>query len=241
MKVLVVDEERWSIRKLERILRNIDSSIRIVGAVPTLVSSAEWLNRHEAPDLILVNKELMSQPSSKASVSKINTTVTFSIRSDHYTFQAYRFNNLPGFFKKPVSPKEETVSLSVLNGKQGIQIAGSRTKDHRRRFLVKQGQKFASIETSDIAYFFSDGRFIFFKTFDEQKYLVEYTLEELEEMLSPHDFFRINRSLLLSFKCVEQIHPYFGNRMKLYLNPSFEKDVIVSREKVNDFKTWLGQ
>jgi two-component system response regulator LytT len=112
---------------------------------------------------------------------------------------------------------------------------------HRTRFLVRQGQKFASIETGVIAYFFSEGRFIFFKTFDAQKYLVEYTLEELESMLDPQGFFRINRSLLIAFKSVEQIHPYFGNRLKLFLDPAMEKDIIVSREKVNDFKLWLGQ
>ena len=111
----------------------------------------------------------------------------------------------------------------------------------RNRFLVKQGQRFASVETHDIAYFFSDGRFIFFKTFDNQKYLVEYTLEELETMLDPEFFFRINRSLLIAFKSVAQIHPYFGNRLKLFLHPPMEKEIIVSREKVNDFKAWLGE
>ncbi len=111
----------------------------------------------------------------------------------------------------------------------------------RTRFLVRQGQKFASVETDEIAYFFSEGRFIFFKTFDNQKYLVEYTLEELEEMLNPQNFFRINRSLVVSFKGVSQIHPYFGNRLKLFLEPSAEKDIIVSREKVHEFKNWLGQ
>lgn len=112
---------------------------------------------------------------------------------------------------------------------------------YRTRFLVKQGQKFAAIEAADIAYFFSEGRFIFFKTFDNQKYLVEYTLEELESMLDPATFFRINRSLLISFRSVDQIHPYFGNRLKLFLHPAMEKDILVSREKVNDFKQWLGQ
>ena len=112
---------------------------------------------------------------------------------------------------------------------------------YRNRFLVKHGQRFASIETSDIAYFFSDGRFIFFKTYDNQKYLVEYTLEELEAMLNPEFFFRINRSLLIAFKSVAQIHPYFGNRLKLFLEPVMEKEIIVSREKVPDFKMWLGE
>jgi DNA-binding LytR/AlgR family response regulator len=70
---------------------------------------------------------------------------------------------------------------------------------------------------------------------------VEYTLEELEAMLDPQFFFRINRSLLIAFKSVAQIHPYFGNRLKLVLEPAMEKDIIVSREKVGDFKTWLGE
>lgn len=180
MKVLVVAEENQVVLKLEKALKNIDNSIRIIGAVPAVVKSSEWLQQHGGPDLILI------------------------------TSQA-----------KPTIDKPAN-SL-------------------RTRFLVRQGQKFASVETRDIAYFFSEGRFIFFKTFDNQKYLVEYTLEELEEMLSTKDFFRINRSLVVAFKGVSQIHPYFGNRLKLFLEPSMEKDIIVSREKVQEFKEWLGQ
>src|SRR6185436_12774913 len=116
-----------------------------------------------------------------------------------------------------------------------------KVSSYRNRFLVKQGQKFASIETFDIAYFFSEGRFIFFRTNDNQKFLVEYTLEELEAMLNPENFFRINRSLIISFNSVDQIHAYFGNRLKLFLEPAMEKDIIVSREKVNEFKVWLGE
>ncbi len=180
MKVLVVAEENQVVLKLEKALKNIDNSIRIIGAVPTMVKSGEWLEQHGKPDLILITSQL------------------------------------------PVAADKPALSF-------------------RTRFLVKQGQKFASIETTAVAYFFSEGRFIFFKTFDNQKYLVEYTLEELEEMLNPKDFFRINRSLVVSFKGVSQIHPYFGNRLKLFLEPAMEKDIIVSREKVHEFKNWLGQ
>jgi DNA-binding LytR/AlgR family response regulator len=180
MKVLVVAEENQVILKLEKALKNIDNSIRIIGTVPAIFDSAEWLAQHGAPDVILITTP-----------EKPNTA----------------------------SPR----------------------KEFRSRFLVRQGQKFASVETNGIAYFFSEGRFIFFKTFDNQKYLVEYTLEELEEMLNPQNFFRINRSLVVSFKGVGQIHPYFGNRLKLFLEPSAEKDIIVSREKVHEFKNWLGQ
>ena len=180
MKVLVVAEENQVVMKLEKALKNIDNSIRIIGTVPAVFNSAEWLAEHGAPDVIL--------------------------------------------FTTPDRPAVE-LPRSVF----------------RTRFLVRQGQKFASVETDGIAYFFSEGRFIFFKTFDNQKYLVEYTLEELEEMLNPQYFFRINRSLVVAFKGVGQIHPYFGNRLKLFLEPSMEKDIIVSREKVQEFKMWLGQ
>jgi two-component system, LytTR family, response regulator LytT len=180
MKVLVVAEENQVVLKLEKALKDIDNSIRIIGTVPAVFDSAEWWAQNGSPDVILIT-----------------------------------------------TPGRAPVELP-------------RT-DFRTRFLVRQGQKFASVETGDIAYFFSEGRFIFFKTFDNQKYLVEYTLEELEEMLNPQNFFRINRSLVVSFKGVSQIHPYFGNRLKLFLEPSAEKDVIVSREKVHEFKNWLGQ
>jgi DNA-binding LytR/AlgR family response regulator len=180
MKVLVVAEENQVVLKLEKALKNIDQSIRIIGAVPAVFNSVNWYTQNGSPDVILI-----TTPDRPAPVA------------------------LPS--------------------------------NYRTRFLVRQGQKFASVETGEIAYFFSEGRFIFFKTFDNQKYLVEYTLEELEEMLNPRDFFRINRSLVISFKGVSQIHPYFGNRLKLYLEPSAEKDIIVSREKVHEFKNWLGQ
>jgi len=180
MKVLVVAEKDQVVLKLEKALKDIDNSIRIISAVPAVVKSGEWLEQHGRPDLILI--------ASQEAQATVKPDTSF-----------------------------------------------------RTRFLVKQGQKFASIETNEIAYFFSEGRFIFFKTFDNQKYLVEYTLEELEAMLDPKYFFRINRSLVVSFKGVNQIHPYFGNRLKLFLEPVMEKDIIVSREKVHEFKNWLGQ
>ena len=114
-------------------------------------------------------------------------------------------------------------------------------KEFRKRFLVKHGQKLVSIETDDIAYFFSDGRLNFFKTNDNRKFVVDYTMDELSEMLDPDKYFRISRSYYISVNSVDQIHDYFGNRLLLHLKPASEKEAIVSREKVSDFKDWLGK
>jgi len=245
MKVLVVEGEKRVVRILERALKRIDHSIRIIGTIPSFFASAQWLQQHGIPDIILVSEEAVKeQQLLNLPDSKVNATVIFTVQSDQFTFHAFRIAHLEHLLQEtPAGRHAEELYAPVLTAPVEVSSppVTSTTVTYRTRFLVRQGQKFASIETEAIAYFFSEGRFIFFKTFDGQKYLVEYTLEELEAMIDPQDFFRINRSLLIAFKSVEQIHPYFGNRLKLFLDPPMEKDIIVSREKVNDFKTWLGQ
>ena len=107
--------------------------------------------------------------------------------------------------------------------------------------MVKHAQKLVSIEVDEIAYFFSDGRLNFFKTYDNKKFVVDYTMDELEDMLDPDKYFRISRSFYISVNSVDQIHDYFGNRLMLHLKPAVDKESIVSREKVTDFKKWMGK
>lgn len=247
MKVLVVEGEKQVISKLEKALKSVDDSIHIIGADPTFFSSAQWMQQYGIPDLILMNRN-EADPATSLQLNNdvIKATVTFYLSSDRYTFQAFRITTLgklmPPVFRESAANHTglQMQELAFIPGPPERNL-GEKERIYKQRFLVKQGQKYAAVETMDIAYFFSEGRFIFFKTFDNYKYLVEYNLEELEELLNPMDFFRINRSLLVAFKSVAQIHPYFGNRLKLYLEPGMEKEIIVSREKVSGFKTWLGQ
>jgi DNA-binding LytR/AlgR family response regulator len=252
MKVLVVEGEKRVVRLLERALKKIDHSIHIIGTIPAIFASAHWLEQHGIPDIILMSERAVKEHQiADLSSGKINATVIFTVQSDQFTFYAFRISHLehllPAAFMNRVQEEAYTTTLQLpeqaIEATAAVATTATSTLQTawRTRFLVRQGQKFASIETTTIAYFFSEGRFIFFKTFDSQKYLVEYTLEELESMLDPQLFFRINRSLLIAFKSVEQIHPYFGNRLKLFLDPSMEKEILVSREKVNEFKRWLGQ
>lgn len=249
MKVLVVGEDKRIIRKLDRVLKGMNDTLRIIGTVPSMFTSAGWLQQHGIPDIILVSSDVIQkQELVPQLLPDVQATIIFTVQSDQFTFQAFRLQDLEHLLPEPLTQRADEAEKGEIIGEEteltnGLLTVAPPVKKarYRNRFLVKQGQKFASVETPLIACFFSEGRFIFFKTFDNQKYLVEYTLEELESMLNPHDFFRINRSLLISFKSVSQIHPYFGNRLKLYLDPPMEKEIIVSREKVNDFKLWLGQ
>jgi len=245
MKVLVVEGDKRVVRILERALKRIDHSIRIIGTIPAIFSSAHWLKQHGIPDIILMSEDAVKEHQIiDLSNGKVNATVIFTVQSDQFTFYAFRLAHLEHLLPAAFMERfQDEIDHDVATAPVQVAPPANRViqTTWRTRFLVKQGQKFASVETATIAYFFSEGRFIFFKTIDGQKYLVEYTLEELESMLDPQQFFRINRSLLISFKSVDQIHPYFGNRLKLFLEPAMEKDILVSREKVNEFKKWLGQ
>jgi DNA-binding LytR/AlgR family response regulator len=112
---------------------------------------------------------------------------------------------------------------------------------YRQRFLVRQGQKLQSISIENIYYFYSEDRFIFFRTRENQKFLVDYRIEELEKMLDPATFFRVNRSFLISIHAIDQVYPYYGNRLKLQVPLSTPKEIIVSRDRVSDFRAWMGE
>jgi DNA-binding LytR/AlgR family response regulator len=97
------------------------------------------------------------------------------------------------------------------------------------------------VEVEDIAYFYSDGRLNFFKTKDNKKFVVDYTMDELEDMLDPERYFRISRSFYVSVTSIDKIDDYFGNRLILSLLPEVDKEALVSREKVTEFKKWMGK
>lgn len=107
--------------------------------------------------------------------------------------------------------------------------------------LVKQGQKLLSVEIHDIAYFYADGRLSYFVGWDKQKFVLDYTLEELEQMLDPQQFYRANRGFIIHVKAVGQIHNYFNGKLKLDLKPVIDKEVLISREKATEFKEWMGK
>ncbi|MFK7750048.1 MAG: LytR/AlgR family response regulator transcription factor [Kordia sp.] len=112
-------------------------------------------------------------------------------------------------------------------------------KEYKRRFMVKIGNQFKTYKVEDIAYFMADEGVIFLHTNSGQKCPVEYTIDQLEEILDPIHFFRINRKYLVSVNAVQEIHSYFNSRLLLKLNPSQEEQIIVSRERTTNFKKWL--
>ncbi len=259
MKILIVEDEDLAVKKLKKTLASVDDSAEVVGETESIKSTVAWLESNAAPDLILMDIELADGQSFEIfNHTEVKSPVIFITSYDEYALKAFKVNSVD-YLLKPVQKEDlqaaldkyremkklyapekdaSAISLDVLV-KELQQKLGS--KEYRKRFLVKHGQKLVSVEVDDIAYFFSDGRLNFFKTFDNKKYVVDYTMDELNSMLNPERYFRISRSFYISVDSVAQIHDYFGNRLMLQLKPETEKEAIVSREKVSEFKTWLGK
>lgn len=237
MNVLMIEQEEKIAQKIKELLSGIDESIHVVAVKDDMLAAAEWLDSNQVPDIILANKEVMAELEKKVN-RDIKATVTLSTTTEAYDFHAFRYKTIRTILKDINRMGESDKAFNQKNIALGKTItAGS----YKERFLVKQGQKLLSTSIDQIAYFFSEGRFIFFKTFDNQKFLLEYRIEQLEKLLPPDRFFRVNRTFVISLPTVKEIHAYFGNRLKLYLSPAADKEVIVSRKRVNDFKDWLGK
>jgi len=237
MNVLVIEHEKVVAQKVKDLLYGIDESIRVVGVTDDMFAAAEWLSRNQIPDIILANKGMMAEVEKRGN-RDIKATVIFSTSTEEYRFHAFRYKSIRHILNE-VNGTDEGVLNNGLDYRELSKA--SAPGSFKERFLVKQGQKLLSIPVEQVAYFFSEERFIFLKTFDNQKFLLEYRIEQLEQLLSPDRFFRVNRSFIISLTTVKEIHAYFGNRLKLYLSPSAGKEVIVSRKRVSDFKEWLGK
>jgi len=259
MKIFIVEDEELAVKKLRKTLQQVDETAEVVGEADSIKSAVEWLENNPDPDLILMDIELADGQSFEIfNLTQVKSPVIFITSYDEYALKAFKVNSVD-YLLKPVQKEDlETAMGKYKDMKKLYATAPQQSaldfdglvkelqqklqlKEYRKRFLVKHAQKLVSVEVDEVAYFFSDGRLNFFKTYDNRKFVVDYTMDELEEMLDPDKWFRISRSFFVSVNSVEQIHDYFGNRLMLYLKPPTDKEALVSREKVTDFKKWLGK
>lgn len=271
MQVFIVEDEPLAVKKLVRLLEEVAFDVKVMGTAGSIRAAVEWLEANPAPDLIFLDIELSDGQSFEIfQRTRVKSPVIFVTSYDEFALQAFKVNSVDYLLKpvqkedlanaiakyrdlkaqynrdtSPISASIESLLLSLVGGGQPAiaeaTAAKAGTKEYRSRFLVKHLQKYVTVDVADIAYFWSEGRINFFKTRAGQKHLVEYTMEEIEGMLDPRDWFRVSRQFIVSVPSVAEIHPYFNNRLILHLTPKEPEEVTVSRERVADFKIWLGK
>lgn len=254
MNVFIVEDEPLAVQKLSKLLLDVDATIRISGIADGIESAIEWLESHPEPDLILMDIELCDGQSFEIfNQFEVRSPVIFTTSYDEYAIQAFRVNSVD-YLLKPIKKDDLERALQKYDRHNCEQNKvfditklvselqrQNQPREHRSRFLVKQDQRLIPIESADIAYFFSDNGFTFLISRDCVKYRIDFTLDELDQQLDPKLFFRLNRQHISAIKSVTQIHNYINGNLKIDLKPPVEKDIIIPRERVSDFKKWLGK
>ena len=183
--------------------------------------------------------------------TEVKAPVIFTTAFDQYTLKAFKVNSID-YLLKPIDekelanavkkyrklyPKEENdLSKKILKLVQEMNVA-----NYKERLLIKRGQQLSYLKTEATAYCFADGKLCFAVDFNNNKYLLENNLTQLEEQLQPKKFYRINRQLMVNIDAIKKVHTWLGSRLKLELLPPATVDTLVSRDRVNGFKDWLGQ
>jgi len=217
----------------------------------------EWFSKNEHPDLIFLDIQLSDGLSFELFEKvEINSAVIFTTAYDEYALRAFKLNSID-YLLKPIDEDELAISISkfkshFLKSKEEViasqmdfekikqMFQSSFNQNSKKRFTVKIGQHLKVISTDEIECFFSENKGTYIHTFDNRNYLIDSTLEVLEQELEAKDFFRISRKFIISIKSIKEILVYSNSRLRVILPTYKDEEVIVSREKVTNFKNWIG-
>ncbi|MEQ9424644.1 MAG: LytTR family DNA-binding domain-containing protein [Cyclobacteriaceae bacterium] len=248
MDVVIVEDERPSADRLRRMISKCEGNIEVAAIIDSVKSGSDWFKENSPPDLMFLDIQL-SDGTAFDLLNEISAKppIIFTTAYDQYAIKAFKFNSVD-YLLKPLNQQELEKALEKFYSMESIEPAeisdfGSIdriiTGDFKRRFLVKIGEQYQKVEVDQIAYFQYDCGLTYIFCPDGKKYPIDHTLDSLENMLHPLEFFRINRKSLVSIKAIDQIHSYFNSRLLLKLNPRTDEDPIVSRDRVGGFKRWM--
>jgi two-component system, LytTR family, response regulator LytT len=252
MRILIVEDETLAAQRLRKLLVDIDPTVEVAAVVNSIVSTVDWLKGNDLPDLILMDVELADgQCFEIFKRIHITTPIIFTTSYDEYAIQAFKVNSVD-YLLKPVGVDDLRASLYKYNTFHGsptaipvfeqlLQYFQKMKRTYRDRFLVKTGSRYISLEIDVIAYFYFEERLTFIKTWKGESFVIDFSLDELEQMLSPEHFFRVNRQYIIHHRAVVSIHDYFNSKLLLTLNPPAKQEVIISRERSSQFKSWMGK
>jgi DNA-binding LytR/AlgR family response regulator len=251
MRVLIIEDEPLAASQLKTLLLKIAYDIEILSVCDTVESSIRWLKENEIPQLIFLDIHLGDGNSFDIFKNfELNVPVIFTTAFDQYAIKAFKLNSID-YLLKPIDETELRTALDkyrlLKNDNTHFfqteilqQIASNvYKKEFKKRFLVKIGSHLRSIDTNNVLYFYSFQKGTFLKSTDGRNYLLDQTLETIEQIVDPEHFFRINRKYLLSMGAITDAHAYSNSRLKLKVKYQEEDDFLVAREKVKAFKDWL--
>ena len=252
MKVIIIEDETPAANRLTKLLHAIGNDIEVIKRLDSVSSAVEYFTTSLPADLIFMDIQLADGLSFDIFPQvQIKTPVIFTTAFDQYTLKAFKVNSID-YLLKPID--EQELHRAVLKYRELYfkkehnfsekffkLVQDMNTGKYKERLLIKRGQQLSYIKTEATAFCYADGKLCYAVDFNNNKYLLEINLSQLEEQLQPNKFYRINRHLLVNIEAIKKVHTWLGGRLKLELLPATTAETLVSRERVNGFKEWLGQ
>ncbi len=252
LNVLIIEDEPPAARRLSRLLHKLEPEAQVMEVLDSVSSSVRWLENQEA-DLIFADIHLADGNSfSIFEQVKVKTPIIFITAYDQYAIRAFKLNSVD-YLLKPIENDDLSAALAKFRESrkapipfdvQSVLTALEEQKTrptYQKRFMVTSGEKIKSIPVEDVAYFFGQQKYVFLITPDGRQHIVDYTLTQLEDLLDPEDFFRINRQFIICYHAIGNMFSYPKSRVKIELKPPSDMDAIVSIEKAPRFKDWLNR
>jgi two-component system, LytTR family, response regulator LytT len=251
MNILIIEDEKPAARLLQRKVEKL--GLQIHHMLHSVEESIVWFNNNPHPDLIFLDIQLSDGLSFEIFEQiDIKSAVIFTTAYDEYALRAFKLNSID-YLLKPIDEEELEVAISKFKNQfqkhtissldfEAIKrmLVNPVEKEYKKRFSVKIGHQLKVIPIEDVECFYSENKGTYLHTLDNRDYLLDTTLEILENEINPKDFFRINRKFIIPLKSIKEIQVYTNSRLKIVL-PSYKDDeVIVARERVSDFKEWIG-
>jgi two-component system, LytTR family, response regulator LytT len=255
MNVLIVEDESLARERLAELIQRYDPDIRIVGQLDSIEETVEFFTASRNVDLAFLDIQLSDGLSFEIfNRVQMEQPVIFTTAYDHYALKAFKVNSVD-YLLKPIDYRELSQAIekykrlqspertAPMNRAMIREIFKELNKRYKKRFIVKYGDHIQFKSAEEVAYIFAEGKTVYMVCAGNQRrYVIDHTLDELEQhLVDPEQFFRINRKFIVRIDCIRDVRSYANSRLRLYVDPPCEQDMIVSREKVAEFKLWLNQ
>ncbi len=250
MNIIIIEDEKPAARLLQRKVEKLGLQVNTL--LHSVEESITWFQNNQHPDLIFLDIQLSDGLSFEIfETIDIKSAVIFTTAYDEYALRAFKLNSID-YLLKPID--EDDLSIAITKFKNQFQkssvtaldfeaikkmLINPIDREYKKRFTIKMGQQLKMIPIEEVECFFSENKGTYLHTFDNRDYLLDNTLEQLETELDPKAFFRVSRKFIIPLKAIKEIQMYSNSRLKVILPTYKDDEVIVSREKVSDFKEWL--
>lgn len=252
IRILIIEDEAAAAKRLYKMVEELMPEAEIIETVASITAAVKWFNSNPLPNLIFADIHLADGSSFEIFKQvKIDCPIIFITAYDQYALEAFKLNSIH-YLLKPVK-KEELIQaierfrkhsaahhFPVGNFEKMLSALTKPSGKYKERFVIRFGEHIKTIESHDIAYFYTENKANFAVMKDAKRYPIDNNLDELEHLINPKNFFRINRQFIVSYQAIAEMVSYSKARVLIKLNPPTKYETIVSTERSASFKHWLA-